>query len=136
MDNTPITTRQLESLIRLSQARARLELREEVTEQDARDVIEIMKQSLLETFEDEFGNIDFRKSSGMSKSKEIKRFIQKLQKLSEQNCKSIFSADELQQIAKDINLNYGDNFTDFLSNINQAGYLISKGNKQYKLCLS
>jgi DNA helicase MCM8 len=95
-----------------------------------------MKQSLLETFEDEFGNIDFRKSTGMSKSKEIKRFIQKLQKLSEQNCKSLWNTDELQQIAQEINLNYGSSFTDFLSNINQAGYLISKGSKQYKLCLS
>ncbi|KAJ8299815.1 hypothetical protein KUTeg_023875 [Tegillarca granosa] len=42
-DSTPITTRQLESLIRLTEARARLELREEATKEDAEDVIEIMK---------------------------------------------------------------------------------------------
>jgi len=42
MDSTPITTRQLESMVRLSEARARLELREKVTEQDAKDVIDIM----------------------------------------------------------------------------------------------
>jgi DNA helicase MCM8 len=42
-DSTPITTRQLESLIRLTEARARVELREDATQQDARDVIEIMK---------------------------------------------------------------------------------------------
>ena len=42
-DSTPITTRQLESLIRLTEARARMELREECTEDDARDVIDIMK---------------------------------------------------------------------------------------------
>ncbi|KAL1437989.1 hypothetical protein MTO96_048446 [Rhipicephalus appendiculatus] len=40
-DSVPITTRQLESLIRLTQARARLELREECTAQDALDVIEV-----------------------------------------------------------------------------------------------
>lgn len=34
-DCTPITARQLESLVRLAEARARLELREEVTAQDA-----------------------------------------------------------------------------------------------------
>lgn len=34
-DSTPITARQLESLVRLAQARARLELREEITAQDA-----------------------------------------------------------------------------------------------------
>ena len=42
-DSTPITTRQLESLIRLTEARARLELREVATKEDAGDVIEIMK---------------------------------------------------------------------------------------------
>jgi DNA replicative helicase MCM subunit Mcm2 (Cdc46/Mcm family) len=43
LDSTPITTRQLESLIRLTEARARLELRETATKEDAEDVIEIMK---------------------------------------------------------------------------------------------
>lgn len=37
-DSTPITTRQLESMIRLAEARARSELREHVTEQDAVEV--------------------------------------------------------------------------------------------------
>lgn len=39
-----ITARQLESLVRLSEARARLELRNNVTRQDALDAIEVMKQ--------------------------------------------------------------------------------------------
>lgn len=34
-DSTPITARQLESLVRLAQARARVDLREEITVQDA-----------------------------------------------------------------------------------------------------
>lgn len=34
-DGTPITARQLESLVRLAEARARVELREEITKQDA-----------------------------------------------------------------------------------------------------
>ncbi|KAJ3344876.1 DNA replication licensing factor mcm8, partial [Kappamyces sp. JEL0680] len=46
IDATPITTRQLESMIRLSEARARSELRSVVTEADARDIIEIMMDSL------------------------------------------------------------------------------------------
>lgn len=34
-DGTPITARQLESLVRLAEARARLELRQEITAEDA-----------------------------------------------------------------------------------------------------
>lgn len=34
-DGTPITARQLESLVRLAEARARLDLREEITVEDA-----------------------------------------------------------------------------------------------------
>jgi len=41
-DGTPVTTRQLESLIRMTEAKARMELREVVTRRDAMDVIEIM----------------------------------------------------------------------------------------------
>jgi DNA helicase MCM8 len=35
-DGTPITARQLESLVRLAEARARVDLREEVTAEDAK----------------------------------------------------------------------------------------------------
>ena len=49
IDSTPITTRQIESLIRLAEARARMELREVVTEQDAKDVLEVMRMSLFDT---------------------------------------------------------------------------------------
>ncbi|MEM1583540.1 MAG: minichromosome maintenance protein MCM [Nitrososphaerota archaeon] len=43
-----ITARQLESLIRLAEARARAALRDYVTEEDALDVIDLMKKSLSE----------------------------------------------------------------------------------------
>ena len=49
-------------MIRLSEARARSELRDQVTVNDAQDVIEIMKFSLWDTYEDEFGQIDFQRS--------------------------------------------------------------------------
>ncbi len=42
MDETLITIRQLETLIRLAQARARMELRDLVTCSDVEDVAEIM----------------------------------------------------------------------------------------------
>ncbi|XP_037079665.1 DNA helicase MCM8-like [Pollicipes pollicipes] len=45
-DATPVTTRQLESLIRLTQARARLDLREEATAADTDDVIQLVRFSV------------------------------------------------------------------------------------------
>ncbi|OMH80480.1 DNA helicase MCM8 [Zancudomyces culisetae] len=49
--NAIITTRQLEALVRLGEARARLELRDTVTATDVDQVIEIMENSLLQTNE-------------------------------------------------------------------------------------
>jgi DNA helicase MCM8 len=56
------------------QARAKLELREEATEDDARDVVELMKHSLLDTFCDELGALDFQRSqhgSGTSSRSQV-----------------------------------------------------------------
>ena len=62
-----ITTRQLESLIRLAQARAKVELRTQVTRQDANDVIDLMKRSLYQMCTDvETGQIDSNRGPGGS----------------------------------------------------------------------
>lgn len=74
-DYTPITTRQIESMVRLAEARARLELRDQVTKQDAEDVVQIVRQSLKEAFEDDFECFDFRKTSGMSSKKQQQAFV-------------------------------------------------------------
>ena len=96
-DAAPITTRQLESLIRLSQARAKMELRQvrralllavsrlaslselcccawwqEVTREDAEDVVAVMKEALLEAYTDEFGVVDFSRAGGMSMAKQVR----------------------------------------------------------------
>ena len=56
-ESTPITTRQLESLIRLTQARAKLELREVASKEHAEDVVEMMRQSMVDVNLDEGGNM-------------------------------------------------------------------------------
>lgn len=73
-DHTPVTARQLHSLIRLTEARAKVELREEATEDDAKDVVEIMRHSLLDVFSDEAGGLDTTRSpmgSGMSYKNQV-----------------------------------------------------------------
>jgi DNA helicase MCM8 len=51
----PITSRQLDSLIRLSQARAKLEFRNLVTREDAMDVVKLVQESIFEACYIEMG---------------------------------------------------------------------------------
>uniref|UniRef100_A0A1B6LNA8 DNA helicase MCM8 n=1 Tax=Graphocephala atropunctata TaxID=36148 RepID=A0A1B6LNA8_9HEMI len=135
LDATPVTTRQLESLIRLTQARAKLELREEATEQDAVDVVELMRWSMVDTFIDEFGALDFHRSthgSGMSTKNQAKKFISALQKKAELQAKSVFTIMEMKEVAALSKIQVGDFFT-FVSNLNTQGYLIKKGKQLYQL---
>jgi DNA helicase MCM8 len=108
-EGAPITTRQLESLVRLAEARARslshplllavsplllqiyltswrmllpgvlsawqftqegmfrVELREVATEEDALEVVDLMRHTLLDEFLDGSGMLDFRRAGGKSK---------------------------------------------------------------------
>ncbi|XP_057718737.1 probable DNA helicase MCM8 [Arachis stenosperma] len=134
-DGTPITARQLESLVRLAEARARVELREEITAQDALDVVEIMKESLYDKYVDEHGIVDFGRSGGMSQQKEAKRFLNALNKQSELEQKDCFSISEIYNLADRISLKVPDIDT-FIDNLNSVGYLLKKGPKTYQVLSS
>ncbi|XP_071700805.1 probable DNA helicase MCM8 [Rutidosis leptorrhynchoides] len=127
-DGTPITARQLESLVRLAQARARVHLREEITIEDAKDVVEIMKESLYDKYVDEHGFVDFGRSGGMSNEKEAKRFLDALNKKSEREQKDCFSIGEMCSIADQIGLRV-PNVDRLVENLNNIGSLLKKGPK-------
>jgi DNA helicase MCM8 len=74
-DGLPVTTRHLESLIRLAQARARLELREVVREQDASDVVDLFNECMLDAVTLDSGEIDFGRKGGMSMAKQVKALV-------------------------------------------------------------
>ncbi|KFO96941.1 DNA helicase MCM8 [Calypte anna] len=134
-DSTPITTRQLESLIRLTEARSRLELREKSTKEDAEDVIEIMKYSMLGTYSDEFGKLDFERSqhgSGMSNRSQAKRFVSALNSIAERTYNNLFDLQQLRQIAKELQIRVTD-FEGFIGSLNDQGYLLKKGPRVYQL---
>lgn len=106
-DTTPITTRQLESLIRLAEARARSELREVATAEDAEDVVDIMRASLLDAYQDSTGGIDFGRSqhgTGMSKRGEVKRYIAELTRMTEESSNSLYTYQQLYQIGRSTRL--------------------------------
>ncbi|XP_015800528.3 DNA helicase MCM8 [Nothobranchius furzeri] len=134
-DATPITTRQLESLIRLTEARAKLELREMATKNDAEDVVEIMKYSLADTYSDGLGNLDFERSqlgAGMSQRSAAKRLINALHSHAQRTNQKQFDLQTLRSIADKVNIKVMD-FQGLLSSLNEQGFLLKKGPKLYQL---
>eukprot|EP01094_Clydonella_sp_ATCC50884_P002987 TRINITY_DN1229_c0_g1_i1.p1 TRINITY_DN1229_c0_g1~~TRINITY_DN1229_c0_g1_i1.p1 ORF type:complete len:761 (-),score=246.51 TRINITY_DN1229_c0_g1_i1:1651-3933(-) len=132
VDSTPITTRQLESLIRLSEARARMELRQIVTAEDARDVVEIMKASLYQTVEDQFGNIDFRRTTGMSVGNAMRKMYSiLLRRVSSDGYE--FTVEDMRKIKDEHNIVVTGSFLDFIDKMNNNNYLLKKGGGRYKV---
>ncbi|XP_044071076.1 LOW QUALITY PROTEIN: DNA helicase MCM8 [Siniperca chuatsi] len=134
-DSTPITTRQLESLIRLTEARARLELRETATKSDAEDVVDIMKHSLADTYSDGLGNLDFERSqlgSGMSQRSAAKRLVNALHLHAQRTNQKQFDLQMLRSMADRLNIKVMD-FEGLVSSLNEQGFLLKKGARLYQL---
>ena len=135
----PICTRQLVALKRLTEARAKLELREVAVEQDALDVIEMMKTSMVDTFSDELGVVDFNRAGmgmgggALSDRAAAKKFLPILQQAASDQGKRIFSVDELKRLATVGKLTLKGNFNDFLDFLNIQGFLLKKSTKLFQL---
>jgi replicative DNA helicase Mcm len=72
----PIGARQLEALVRLAEAHARIRLSKEVKKIDAKEAINIMKSYLMEVgFDEETQKIDIDKISGNTASKRSKLIV-------------------------------------------------------------
>jgi DNA helicase MCM8 len=120
-DNVPITTRQLEALIRLSQARAKACLRPYVLREDAEDVIELMIESVRQVHTDEVGNIDKSRGGAGGKSKQRRAFLEAMRTSGQAQ----FDYSDLQRIADRLNLPVGG-FKDFLDNLWEQGDILKK----------
>ena len=115
-DNVPITTRQLEALIRLSQARAKACLRPYVLKEDAEDVVELMIESVKQVHMDESGKVDKARGGAGGKSKQRKAFLQAMRDSGQHE----FVYSDLQRIADRLSLPVGG-FKDFVEDIREAG---------------
>lgn len=133
-DTTPITTRKLESLIRLAEARARLELREIVTEDDAKEIVLLMKETELNALQNDMGCIDFTTNGKgkLSKSKQMKGVVNLLNQQAAKKSSAIFTLDEIKDIIYKSNLKV-DNVDEMIHLINEQNYILLKGNKIYQL---
>eukprot|EP01017_Pseudomicrothorax_dubius_P036709 TRINITY_DN5282_c0_g2_i1.p1 TRINITY_DN5282_c0_g2~~TRINITY_DN5282_c0_g2_i1.p1 ORF type:complete len:269 (+),score=65.77 TRINITY_DN5282_c0_g2_i1:65-871(+) len=144
----PITTRQLESLIRLSQARAKLECRTEVTKEDAEEVVELMQESLFDALEDIGGgggnqkvkvakamkSVDKNNIGMLSVPKQTKIFIEKLHEEADStgNTSLQFEFNDLMRIAKSMNMQVGD-FSEFMERMNNQNVFLHRGGRLYEL---
>lgn len=129
VDSIPATTRQLEALIRLTQARARLDLCPEATVEHARDVLSIIRYSMVDVMSSDDNTLNMTRSIngiGMSQATQARKFLQALQC---QN-KNVISYDELKAIATTIGVQA--NVTNLIDALNVQGFLIKKGNNIYK----
>ena len=131
-ESTPVTTRQLEALIRLCEARAKVELREVVTEQDAIDCVDLFKESMFDVCCDESGVLDFTRTSGMSKSKQARSFVSELHRLSESQGSSMFTLQDLTRVGLSMGIR-AEGFDDFIESINHQGYILKKGPRLYQV---
>ena len=121
----PITPRTLEAAIRLSKARARIELSSTVTVQHAAEVIELMLFC--------FSSCNFTSTTGNSnkkrtKSANIRNFMSALESISD---KTEFSSNELKDIASQNYINVG-NWNEFIHILNMNGFIVKTLNGLYK----
>jgi len=105
-DSVPITTRQLEALIRLSQARAKICLREFVLKEDADDVVELMRDSVNQVHMDGSGKLDRTRggAGGKSKRKLKRTFMDELKKMDQAK----FSKDDFYRVAARVDLSLNE----------------------------
>ena len=131
-DTVPITTRQLEALIRLSQARAKACLREFVLREDALDVVDLLKQSVEQVHTDEYGIVDRTRAgaAGLSNRKMRKLFIKEVQALIGVGAEC--TLDDLRRVADRIECSISE-FQTMIEDMRENGILMRKPDGGYKV---
>lgn len=133
-----VITRQLQSLKRLSEARAKSELREEVTESDAIDAIKLYKETVFDTQSSDFPIPTLSKRfkgnkplGEMSLPKQQLAFEEKIREIRENKGSNLFEFQELVSISKEMGLKVGD-FNQFVERLNVQSVLLKKGGGVYQ----
>ena len=131
-DNVPITTRQLEALIRLSQARAKACLREFVLREDALDVVDLLRHSVEQVHTDEYGIMDRSRAgaAGMSNRKMRKLFIIELHSVIGVGAEC--TLDDLRRVADRVQSSISE-FQTMLEDMRDNGILLKKPDGRYQV---
>ena len=134
-----VTHRLLESLVRLSEARARVELRDVVIASDALDAIEIMEETINGSLCNGPDTIIFdhpekRKrgsKNGARFQQERDRYMKAVQRFCQRNGSKDIYIHDLFKIADDIELAIEDT-SGFIAQLNDMGDLLKKPNNLYQ----
>ncbi|EDW85108.1 uncharacterized protein Dwil_GK14479 [Drosophila willistoni] len=134
-----IGTGQLLGLIHLSQARARLDLSNTVTNLHVRDIIALVSESIAQTslitehggMAQGRGQAMMASSAGGSRNSQLRNFIHMLHLRSEAQCRRIFDYDELKEIAKRAGIMTG--ISQLVEIANMGGHILKKGPDMYEL---
>ena len=128
-----MTTRTLESLVRLTEARARAELREAATAADAQDVVELMRESLAHSVYTGAGpgGLPAPPGGGAGGARgEARRLLAALAAKAASDARgaggAVFSKAEIIAVADQIDLAVPD-VTSLLERLNDAGELLMAG---------
>lgn len=104
-----------------------MELRSQVTANDAKDAVEIIKASLIDALSDQHGRLRFNRAGGKStKRSKTKLFIETLNKRTLSSDSPYFSIGDLHALAEDLNLGIAD-VDGFIEGLNIAGELLKCG---------
>lgn len=129
INSIPVTTRQLEALIRMTQARARIELASEATVEHARDVLSILRYAMADVTNTHKNTLDVKRSvggSGISHGAKVKKYLELLQS----QTKDTFTVAELKECAA--LLGFELTFNDIIDTLNVQGFLVKRGQNIYK----
>ena len=136
MDMIPVTTRQLEGLIRLTQARAKIDLSPEATVAHVRDVLAILRQSMLDVFSTDEGDLQFTRltnGSGTSKTSMVRKFARVLASRSAVTGTTLYTMAELRQAMAAGGI--VANCNELIDTMNIQGFLLKKGRDCYKFII-
>lgn len=140
ISSATVTHRLLESIIRLSEARARVELREVVTAEDVLDAIDIIEETLHGSLYSGPDTIIFdsipsrgkgKSSAGARIKQEKERFLRAVQRHCQKQQSKEIAVHELFSIADEIDLAIEDT-AGFIEHLNDQGDLLKKGNSIFQ----
>ncbi|XP_054162285.1 DNA helicase MCM8-like [Oppia nitens] len=130
-------TRNRETLYRLTEARARIELRGEATEEDARDVIDIVRHSIGKEYFvsnaiQSMKQLNQMSSFGKNKKLNPKNVLKSLQLFCQQNQQNVLSVDQIIDICSAFQFHSRDDVLRVIEKLNEESLLLKVG-VEYKL---